>query len=332
MTEELMGKLFQEFTQASSTTASKYGGTGLGLAISRHFCRMMGGDITVESKPGKGSTFTIRLPRTVQIEQERAEPVHPISEEVEEPLILVVDDDPTVRELVVRHLERGGFAAVTARGGQEGLRLVRELRPAAVTLDIMMPDLDGWTVLAAIKGDPELASIPVVLLSIVEEKKRGYALGAADYLVKPVGRATLVETLRNICGATAGRVLLVDDDEMVRRSVRQALEPIGWKVTEAENGRAAVDSLIASQPDVIILDLMMPMMDGFEFMDELRGRPDWKDVPVVVITAKDLTDEDRNRLNGGVERVIQKSDRDEMLRLLSREISKCIKRRTAGVA
>jgi two-component system, NtrC family, sensor kinase len=332
MTEELMGKLFQEFTQASSTTASKYGGTGLGLAISRHFCRMMGGDITVESKPGKGSTFTIRLPRTVQIEQERAEPVHPISEEVEEPLILVVDDDPTVRELVVRYLERGGFAAVTARGGQEGLRLVRELRPAAVTLDIMMPDLDGWTVLAAIKGDPELASIPVVLMSIVEEKKRGYALGAADYLVKPVGRATLVETLRNICGATAGRVLLVDDDEMVRRSVRQALEPIGWKVTEAENGRAAVDSLIASQPDVIILDLMMPMMDGFEFMDELRGRPDWKDVPVVVITAKDLTDEDRNRLNGGVERVIQKSDRDEMLRLLSREISKCIKRRTAGVA
>ena len=146
MTEEQMGKLFQEFTQASSTTASKYGGTGLGLAISRHFCRMMGGDITVESKPGEGSTFTIRLPRIVQIEQEHAEPVHPIAEEAEEPLILVVDDDATVRELVVRHLERAGFAVVAARGGQEGLRLVRELRPAAVTLDIMMPRsrwLDG---------------------------------------------------------------------------------------------------------------------------------------------------------------------------------------------
>jgi CheY-like chemotaxis protein len=141
-----------------------------------------------------------------------------------------------------------------------------------------------------------------------------------------------VETLRNICGATVGRVLLVDDDEMVRRSVRQALEPIGWKVTEAENGQVAVDSITAARPDVIILDLMMPEMDGFEFMDELRGRPDWKDVPVVVITAKDLTDDHRNRLNGGVERIIQKSDRDEMLRQLSREISKCVKRRTMGVA
>ena len=342
MTEEQIGRLFQEFSQADASTTRRYGGTGLGLAISRHFCRMMGGDITVESRPGKGSIFTIRLPRIVRgdqmlVTQGRAETAvreaaHRAAEEPEEPPILVVDDDATVRELLVRHLERAGFVAVAARGGQEGLRLVRELRPAAVTLDIMMPDLDGWTVLAAIKGDPELASIPVVLMSIVDEKNRGYALGAADYLVKPVDRSKLVETLRSICGSTARHVLLVDDDEVVRRSVRQALEPIGWQVTEAENGQLAVDFLISAKPDVIILDLMMPKMDGFEFMDELRSRPAWQDIPVVVITAKDLTEQDRDRLNGGVERIIQKSDRDEMLRQLSREIGKCVKRRSTSRA
>jgi GAF domain-containing protein/DNA-binding response OmpR family regulator len=330
MTEEQMGRLFQEFTQADASTTRKYGGTGLGLAISRHFCRMMGGDITVESEPGAGSTFTIRLPRVVQDEQPpaaapRAEPMHPIAEDAEEPLILVVDDDATARELVVRHLERSGFAAVAARGGHEGLRLVRELRPAAVTLDIMMPDLDGWTVLAAIKGDPALARIPVVLMSIMEEKNRGYALGAADYLVKPVDRNKLVETLRSVCGGVTGHVLLIDDDDVARRGVRAALEPIGWRVTEAENGQVAVEALAAARPDVIILDLMMPKMDGFEFLDELRARPDRQDIPVVVITAKDLTDEDRDRLNGGVERIIQKSDRDEMLRQLSREIRRSVK-------
>jgi adenylate cyclase len=337
MTEEQMGRLFQEFSQADASTARKFGGTGLGLAISRHFCRIMGGDITVESKQGEGSKFTIRLPRIVQTDaaigpELHAEPTPSVVEATEAPLILVVDDDATARELVVRHLEGAGFSAVVAKGGQEGLRMVRELRPAAVTLDIMMPDLDGWTVLAAIKGDPALANIPVVLMSIVDQKNRGYALGAADYLVKPVDRVKLVKTLTGICGATAGHVLLIDDDEVVRHGVRQALEPIGWKVTEAENGQVAVDSLIAARPNVIILDLMMPKMDGFEFLNELRGRPDWQDIPVVVITAKDLTEDDRNRLNGGVERIIQKSDRDEMLRQLSREISKCVKPQTTGIA
>ena len=333
MTEEQIGRLFHEFSQADASTTRKYGGTGLGLAISKRFCQMMGGDITVKSMPGKGSTFTIRLPRIVQIgetvvTQARAEATQRVGEKTQEPLILVVDDDATARDLVERHLERSGFAVVTAPGGREGLRLVRELRPAAVTLDIMMPDIDGWTVLAAIKGDPELAGIPVVLMSIVDQKNRGYALGAADYLVKPVDRVKLVETLTGICGSTAGHAFLVDDDEVVRRSVRQALEPIGWKVTEAENGQVAIEAMTAGRPDVIILDLMMPKMDGFEFLDEWRGRPEWQDIPVVVITAKDLTDEDRDRLNGGVERIIQKSDRDEMLRQLSRELTKCVKRQT----
>jgi CheY-like chemotaxis protein len=248
------------------------------------------------------------------------------------PRILVVDDDPTVRELVARHLERAGFAVTTAKGGQDGLRLARELRPAAVTLDIMMPDIDGWTVLAAMKGDPALSHIPVVLMTIVEEKNRGYALGAADYLVKPVDRGKLVEALRHICGSSAGRILLIDDDDIVRRGVRLALEPIGWHVTEAENGRIALDALATSRPDVVILDLMMPRMNGFEFLDEMRARAEWRDIPVVVITAKDLTEADRNRLNGGVEHIIQKSDRDEMLRRLTGELSKWVKPRVAGRA
>jgi signal transduction histidine kinase/CheY-like chemotaxis protein len=339
MTQEQMGRLFQEFSQADVSTTRKYGGTGLGLAISQHFCRLMGGDITVDSTQGEGSTFTIRLPRIVESNQARAadersqaEPAEPVVEVPEQPLILVVDDDATVRELVERHLQRAGFAVATARGGREGLRLIRELRPTAVTLDIVMPDLDGWTVLAAMKGDPALAGIPVVLMSIVDQKNRGYSLGAADYLVKPVERTKLVETLAAICGSTAGRALLVDDDEVVRRSVREALEPIGWQITEAENGEVAVESLAATRPDVIILDLMMPKMDGFEFLAELRGRAEWQAIPVVVITARDLTEEDRNRLNGGVERIIQKSDREEMLRQLSREIAACVKRRTTRAA
>ena len=338
MNVEQMGRLFQEFSQADSSTTRKYGGTGLGLAISRHFCRMMNGDITVESAPGKGSTFTVRLPRIVEIARagplgrEKTTVAAAASEATQGAPILVVDDDPTVRQLVARHLERAGFTVVTASSGREALRLAREMRPAAMTLDIMMPDLDGWTVLAAMKGDPDLAPIPVILMTIAEEKNRGYALGAADYLVKPVDRGKLVETLKRICGAAAGRALLVEDDEVVRRAVRLALEPIGWHVNEAEHGLLALESLSRSRPDVIILDLMMPKMDGFEFLDELRARSEWRDIPVVVITAKDLTEADRNRLNGGVERIIQKSERDEMLRRLADELGQLVRARSGGAA
>jgi GAF domain-containing protein/CheY-like chemotaxis protein len=338
MTAEQMGKLFQEFSQADSSTTRKYGGTGLGLAISRHFCRMMGGDITVKSEIGAGSTFTIRLPRLVGEEpaplwEADVGQARPASDAgMTEPLVLVVDDDPTVRDLVVRHLERAGFAVATAAGGREGLLRARELHPAAMTLDITMPDLDGWTVLAAVKGDPTLADIPVVLMSIVDDETRGYALGAADYLVKPVDRVRLVEALHNVCGLVSGSVLLVDDDPVVRRGVRLALEPIGWKVAEAENGQLGLRTLAEARPDVIILDLMMPEMDGFQFLDEVRERLEWREIPVVVLTARDLTDDDRIRLNGGVEHIVQKTGCEETLRRLTGELSKYVKRKSMARA
>jgi signal transduction histidine kinase/DNA-binding response OmpR family regulator len=325
LTREQMGRLFQEFVQADSSTTRKYGGTGLGLAISRRFCQMMGGDIAVESEPGRGSTFTIRLPADSATAHTGAAPrdgaaLRPSAAQPGAPTILVVDDDQTVREVMERYLVREGFSVVTASGGHKGLRLARELRPAAITLDVMMPDLDGWTVLAAIKGDPTLADIPVILVTIVDEKNRGYSLGATDYMVKPIDRERLVGVLRNICGAGGRHVLLVDDDDMMRRGMRLALEQDGWKVSEAGNGRVALARLGETCPDVIVLDLVMPEMDGFEFLDEVRQRAEWREIPVLVVTAKDLTAQDRARLNGGVERILQKSGRDEMLEEVGRAL------------
>jgi signal transduction histidine kinase/DNA-binding response OmpR family regulator len=337
MTREQMSRLFQEFVQADASTTRRYGGTGLGLAISRRFCQMMGGDITVQSEVGRGSTFTIRLPAEVLAAQPvplaRPAPAAPALPTAA-PDVLVVDDDVTVREMAERFLTREGFSVVTADGGREGLRLTRELHPAAVTLDVIMPDLDGWTVLAALKGDPELADIPVILMTIVDERNRGYRLGAADYLVKPVDRERLSAVLRGVVGHGGRRVLVVDDDEFVRRGIAQGLEKEGWKMTEAENGRTGLARLAEAVPDAIVLDLMMPEMDGFEFLDELRHHAEWRDIPVVVVTAKDLTEEDHRRLNGEVERVLQKDapTRDAMLREVSATLARCLERGRARKA
>jgi CheY-like chemotaxis protein len=240
------------------------------------------------------------------------------------PLILVVDDDPTVREVVGRYLEREGFRFAEADGGREGLRLARELNPAAMTLDITMPDLDGWTVLAAIKGDPTLADIPVILLTIVDEKNRGFALGASEYLVKPIDRDRLVRVLRQLSTPVGGSILVVDDEQTSRGGLRIALQQAGWQVTEADNGQIALTRLNEARPSAILLDLMMPEMDGFQFIDEVRRREEWCDIPIIVITGRDVTAEDRARLNGRVESIIQKGVRDDMLRQVRSELAKCV--------
>ncbi len=336
MTPEQLGRLFQEFMQADASTTRKYGGTGLGLAISRRFCQMMGGDITVESEVGRGSTFTIRLPAEVLAAQPVPLPRSAAASRAPAPagatpVVLVVDDDPTVREMTERFLTREGFSVVTADGGREGLRLTRELHPAAITLDVMMPDIDGWTVLAAIKGDPALADIPVILMTILDERNRGYSLGAADYMVKPVDRERLGQVLHEIVGHGSRHVLVVDDDEILRRGIAQTLEKDGWKVREAENGRVGLERLAEAVPDAIVLDLMMPEVDGFGFLEALRHRAEWRHIPVVLVTAKDLTEEDHHRLSGGVEHILQKDapTRDEMLHEVSATLAGCIERARA---
>jgi len=333
MSAEQLSRLFQEFVQADPSTTRKYGGTGLGLAISRRFCQMMGGEISVESQLGKGSTFTIRLPAHIEAAQvapllRRVRPERRTMQPVKGSLILVIDDDQTVCELMARYLEREGFVVRTATGGRQGLQLARELHPAAITLDINMPDLDGWTVLAALKGDPQLADIPVVLVTVEDDRSRGYSLGATEYMTKPIDRERLVSLLQDISSPIARKVLLVDDDEIMRESVRRVLEQEKWQVEGASNGRFALQHLAESCPDVIVLDLLMPEMDGFEFLVEMRQRPEWRDIPVLVLTAKDLSVEDQKRLNGYVEQVMRKSacELSELLRELGRMLPRSIER------
>ena len=307
MSPEQLAKLFEAFTQADAATTRRYGGTGLGLALSRRLCRMMGGDVTAESEAGRGSTFTIRLP--AQVIETVEEPPAAAVPATDGPVaavgtVLVIDDEPAVRDLMQRFLGKEGFRVVTAASGEEGLRQARELRPDAITLDVMMPGLDGWAVLSALKADTDLADIPVVMLTIVDDKNLGYALGASDYLTKPIDRDRLAAVLGKYRRDLP--VLVVDDDVEVRQLLRRMLEPEGYAVVEAENGRVALERLRDGAPAVVLLDLMMPEMDGFDFVAEFRRHAAWRAIPIVVITAKDLSREDRERLNGYVQKILQK--------------------------
>jgi CheY-like chemotaxis protein len=233
--------------------------------------------------------------------------------------VLAIDDDPTVHDLLRRTLAVHGFRLESAYSGEEGLLLARKLHPQAITLDVMMPGMDGWTVLLSLKAIPELADIPVVMLTIADNKNLGYSLGAAEFLTKPLDRRRLTAVMLRYKRRAPHRALIVDDDPASRDMLHRLLEGDGWTVIEAENGRVALDRMAEVPPGVILLDLMMPEMDGFGFLEELHKREQFRSVPIVVITAKDLTEEDRRRLNGGVENVIQKGTykRDELLRYVT---------------
>ncbi len=308
MTPEQMSKLFKDFTQADSSTTRKYGGTGLGLSISKRFCQMMGGDINVDSEAGKGSTFVVRLPATVPSPEAPSKAVEKIQAQSETgSVVLVIDDEPSVRELMIRFLGKEGFRVEAAASGEEGLRKARQIKPDAITLDVMMPGMDGWAVLAALKADPVLANIPVIMLTIVSDKNMGYALGASEYMTKPVDRDKLVTILKKYqCEQPVCRILVVEDDVPTREMIARTLEKEGWQIDQADNGRIGLDQVAKNKPGLILLDLMMPEMDGFQFVAELRKKEEWRAIPIIVVTAMELNQEDRNRLNGHVEGILQK--------------------------
>jgi adenylate cyclase len=308
MTEKQLGQLFQAFSQADATTAQRFGGTGLGLAITKHFCTMLGGDVTVESTPGEGSTFTIRLPDQGVAPAATESPVLAAAPADGRATVLVVDDDAAVRSLLAKTLEKEGYRVISAGNGVEALMLAREHRPQAITLDVLMPQMDGWAVLKALKADVDLCNIPVIVVTVLNERGMAIPLGAADFVTKPVDRQRLAAILRDHCAGPSGAsILVVEDDLPTLDTLCRSLASMGYVAHTALNGQEGLDWLADHPaPSLILLDLMMPEMDGFEFLRELRKRPAVADIPVIVVTAKELTVEDVRILSGQTERIIAK--------------------------
>ncbi len=323
MSPEQVDKVFDAFTQADSSTTRNYGGTGLGLSITKVFCEQLGGSIQCSSTLGAGSIFTICLPGicrdpSTDLLLDTGSSAHVSKSDPKAPLVLMVDDEPTVHDLLGRRLRREGYRTLATTKGEEALQLARKTKPDAITLDVFMPGVDGWAVLSKLKDDPELADIPVIMLTFAEDRSRGLSLGASEYLGKPIDTVELLNALKEHCPALPSpRVLVVEDEAATREMICRVLGKGGWQVEQAVNGLDALQQLSVSAPDVILLDLMMPEMDGFEFLAGMKKNPDWKNIPVIVVTAKTLSSDDRARLSGSVETLISK-DGDEIETILNR--------------
>jgi len=312
MTEEQVGTLFEAFHQADASTTRHYGGTGLGLAITRHFCQMLGGRVAVESTPGQGSTFTLILP--IQQPSSRAEggelPVGTRLQPGAAPLVMVVDDNPDARAILVATVRKSGYRAIEAADGDTALALARTQRPDLITLDVLMPQRDGWAVLSALKAEAELRDTPVIIVTMLADRNIALSLGATEFITKPVDRAHLASVIRqNLCAG--GTVLVTDDDPGARALARRHLTALGCTVAEAVDGRDALEWLKGHPtPAMILLDLMMPVMDGFAFLQEIARHAEWRDIPVVILTAKELDPAEREALAGRARAVIGKGADD----------------------
>jgi len=324
-----LSAIFDAFQQADGSTSRKYGGTGLGLAISRSLCRLLGYDITVDSVVDEGSTFTIVLGE-VEGSAETT-PAHPpaipeavafrppaMPEDVSEELmssfrVLVVDDQPESRLLITHFLESFGCEVITADSGESGVELAHKHHPDLITLDLVMPGMTGWEALRAFKDDSALRPIPVVVVSAVASQGgRGRLMGAVDVLSKPVDRDDLLRVIwRNLARRRQGRVLVVDDDADTRIYLEEWLEDTGLEVILAKNGHEALQLVERQGPDVVVLDLMMPVMDGMGFLERLRASAYHSGLPVIVLTAKDVTPEEWQRLEDLASTVLRKDDRVE---------------------
>ncbi len=315
-------RVFEEFQQVGETLTGKPEGTGLGLALTKKLVELHGGTIRLESAPGKGSTLTFTLPlmdkdrRTVlTTEAEQAADERTVQSVSKGPLILVIEDDPKAVNLLRIYLNEAGYRVEAAEDGEEGLEKTRRLSPAAIILDVLLPKVDGWDFLRHVKADPVTAEIPVIIVSIVDQKGKGFALGAADYLVKPIKKEALLHAIVAFSSPTKTRnvpikVLAIDDDPKAVELVAAALEPEGFQVLKTYGGEEGLDLARTEQPDVIILDLLMPGLNGFEVLDRLEKSPLTNQLPVIIFTVKELSAEEKESLNGRIARLAKKQGYD----------------------